>query len=363
MERASTTRIFHFTTKGGALSAIWMGDKGDIYQEYSGSGSNTAYYPNITTANAITMALTITSAYSTNTITPQSVTYSANGTNLTFNGLNCTNAGWENIFKLTADGNLQIIGNLGLVAQNSSFILKATAAVSTTTGSDTITVTAPVTMAQYSGGSNARVTIAPGDNNNFTIKAKQGNCLLKALTTKGGAEVTTGLTYEWYKFGSGTWTKLSATTQTLTVNETDVDTYTLFKVIVKESGAELGFDIQGVMDASDPYDIIVSTVFNAGTQGASNVSTNDLTMSDDMDHNASLTFTCSLTKRGSNAGLTSSEQSALSPQWTFTVVAGNGLKLFGQAKSSSNIYKMTLQSVIDNGDGIGDYTIVFECEV
>lgn len=363
MERASTTRIFHFTTKGGALSAIWMGDRGDIYQEYSGSGSSTTYYPNITASqNAITMALTITSAYSTSTLTPQSVTYSANGTDLTFNGLNCTNSGWENVFKLTADGNLQIIGNLGLVAQNSSFILQAKATVSTATGSDTITVTAPVTMAQYSGGSNAMVTIAPGDTNNFTVKVKKGSCLLKALVTKGGAEVTGGLSYEWYKMSAGTWTQLSATTQTLTVKEEDVDTYSLFKVVVKESGAELGFDTQGVLDASDPYDIIVTTKIN-DQNGGGEVETNDLTLSDDMAKTAYLLFTCTLSKRGSGTSLTNQELTGMSPQWTFTVVAGNGAALFGQAKSANNSYKMTVQTVEDNGAGIGDYEIVFECEV
>lgn len=360
MERASTTRIFHFTTKGGSLTAIWMGDRGDIYQEYSESGGSTTYYPDITSSqNTITMSLTITSAYSTTPLTPQSVTYYANNTELTFTGVNCTNSGWEDIFKLTQDGMLQIIGNIGKVAQNTSFLLKAVATVSTAAGSDTITVTAPVTISPYTGGSNARVTIAPGDNKNFTISEKQGSCQLKALVTKGGAEVTTGLTYEWYKFGSGNWAQISnATAQTLTVNETDVDTYSLFKVIVRESGTELGFDTQGVLDASDPYDIIVSTAFNDGLSGASNVATNDLTISDDMDDAAYLLFTCSLTKRGSNTAL-----SGMSPQWTFTIVAGNGAALFGQAQSSSNSYKLTKKNVVDYGAGIGDYEIVFECEV
>ena len=56
--------------------------------------------------------------------------------------------------------------------------------------------------------------------------------------------------------GASGWTVLAGkTAQTLTVAEADIDTYGEYRVTVFRDGAEIGKDIQGVMDASDPYDI------------------------------------------------------------------------------------------------------------
>lgn len=356
-EKASQSRKFHFTSKGGGYSAIWMGSRGDIYQEYEDLGNGSyKYYPDFSiAANNITMSLTVTSAKTKGVVSPAEVTYYANGTKLTFNGNTCTNTGWGNVFARNADGNLKIIGNLGAVF-NGNFMLAADVSVSAASGSDIIHVTAPVTMPPYNGADYARVTILSPDGKNFTIEEKGGSVQLKALTTKGGTEVTSGLTYQWYKIVSGVFTLISgATSQTLTVQEADVDTYGMYKVVVKENGVELGFDTQQVLDASDPYDILISSKIFSGS--GSEVSTNDLELNDDMPDNAYLLFTCTFVKRGQTAAV------AGTATYVFTVMAGNGANLYHPAPltGAANQCKVTVADI--KGWGIGDYEFIVDGEI
>lgn len=358
MIQTSKSATIHFTSKGGSYQAIWMGDRGDLYQEYAVNGATTTYYPSIDATNPITMHLTVASARTNGLVTPTSVTYYANGTELTFSGVNCTAAGLQNIFRLTADGNLQIIGDLGKVANNANFLLKAKISVSAS-GADSFYVSAPVTLSPYNGADYARVTIAPGDNKNFTISEKGGFCMLKALVTKGGVEVTSGLTYEWYRFVGGSFSLLSGkTTQTLIVQEADVDSYALFKVVVKGNGAELGSDAQGVMDASDPYDILLDTWVNDGS-GGNDVSTNDLTLNDEMPGAAYIKFKAALVTRGQ----TTAAVVGGTKMYEFSVVSGNGTKMFGQAASTADTYNVTVANLLALGAGIGDYEMVVDCTV
>lgn len=358
MIQTSRSATIHFTSKGGSYQAIWMSDRGDLYQEYAVNGTVTTYYPSIDATNPITMHLTVASARTNGLVTPTSVTYYANGTELTFSGVNCTTAGLQSVFRLTADGDLQIIGNLGKVANNANFSLQAKISMSAS-GADTFYATEPVTLSPYNGADYARVTIAPGDAKNFTISEKGGSCLLKAIVTKGGVEVTSGLTYEWYKFVGGVFTLLSGkTTQTLTVQEADVDSYALYKVVVKENGAELGSDAQGVMDASDPYDILLSTWVNDGS-GGNDVSTNDLTLNDEMPGTAYIKFKATLVTRGQTTAAVVSG----TKKYEFSVVSGNGTKMFGQNSSTTDTYNVTVANLLALGAGIGDYELVVDCTV
>lgn len=355
-EKATASRKIHFTSKGGGYSAIWMGSRGDLYQEFETvSGGATKYYPDFS-ASPITMNLTVTSARTNGVITPANVTYFANGVQLTFNTSRaCTNAGLGSVFALDADGNLKIIGNLGTVNSNGNFLLAAEVSVSATSGSDVIHVSAPVTLSPYNGGDYARVTIFSPDGKNFTISEKGGSCKLEALTTKGGTEVTSGLTYEWYKVQNGSFVSLGVTTKTLTVEEKSVDTYGMYKVVVKENGVELGHDIQQVLDASDPYDILISSKIFTGT--GNEVTTNDLELNDEMPDTAYLIFTCNFVKRGQNTAVNGTAS------YTFTLVAGNGAKIMNipALTGAANQCKVTVADL--NGWGIGDYELIVDGEI
>ena len=76
------------------------------------------------------------------------------------------------------------------------------------------------------------------------------------MAYQSGNALTKDLSYKWEKMGATGWEELGGkTSQTLTVSGNDINTYGEFRVHVYRSGAEIGTDIQGVMDASDPYDI------------------------------------------------------------------------------------------------------------
>lgn len=359
-DQASAERMFHFRSKGGAYTAIWMGDKGDLYQEYSGSGSTAVFYPNITPSNPITMKLTVASGKTSGTVTPAAVTYYANETELVFNTSGaCTTTGMTDIFKLVADGNLQIIGNLAKVANFAGYMLKAKIRMSATAGTDEFYAYAPVNTAPYSDKNGAHVTIAAPDGKNFTITTKGGSCKLKALTTKGGQEIAaSGLTYEWYKLVAATWTKdTTRTTQEITVTESEVDTYAKFKVIVKQAGAEIGHDVQSVMDASDPYDIVTSVKIFNGT-GSPVASTTDELL-DDMPDSAYLEYTCNMVVRGSTTPVSGTKT------YTFVVVAGNGAMLFSPTAQniSGNVCKVTVGDLKAWGAGLGDYQLLITAKL
>ena len=347
--RATASRRIHFTSKGGGYSAIWMGSRGDIYQEYLAVGNTVRYYPDLS-LQPITMSISVTSARSNGLVSPASVTYYANGTKLTFNGLACTNPGWSSVFALSASGDLKIIGNLGAVMQG-NFLLQADVSVSGADGSDVIHVSAPVTMAPYNGADYARVSILSPDGKNFTISEKGESCQLMALTTKGGIEISSGLSYKWYKMSDGEFSLISgATSQTLTVQEKEVDTYGMYKVVVLENGVELGHDVQQVLDASDPYDILISTKIFRGS--GSEEETNDLELTDDMPSGAYLLFQCAFVKRGQTAAV------GTPALFNFTLVAGNGAQVMKPFPIGTTSCKISVSNLMKWG--IGEYELIVE---
>ena len=179
-------------------------------------------------------------------------------------------------------------------------------------------------------GSPYFVTIAAGDNKYYTITEKGGSCILKAMTYQAGVSVTSNLTYKWYKLVGGVWSLLSGkTAQTLTVTGDMVDCYSSFKCVVSQGGTEIGTDIQGVMDASDPYDIIP------------NPSPADETIVEEGD---TVVYTPMVVKRGSTT-------KAMEMNFNFTAIDSVGL-ILGQATNQAKFtvtYAMCEQAGTDVG--------------
>ena len=142
---------------------------------------------------------------------------------------------------------------------------------------------------QQSTGTSFHVTIAAGDNKNFVITEKGDSVILKAMAYLSGAALTNNLTYQWEKMEATGWSVLAGeTAQTLTVAEADINTYGEYRVTVSRDGVEIGTDIQGVMDASDPYDI------------DPHPSPDDETISEDPGGNGQMTYAPVVVKRGTN---------------------------------------------------------------
>ena len=150
------------------------------------------------------------------------------------------------------------------------------------------------------------------------------------MTYQAGVSVTSNLTYKWYKLVGGAWSLLSGkTAQTLTVTGDMVDCYSSFKCVVSQGGTEIGTDIQGVMDASDPYDIIP------------NPSPADETIVEEGD---TVVYTPMVVKRGSTT-------KAMEMNFNFTAIDSVGL-ILGQATNQANFtvtYAMCEQAGTDVG--------------
>lgn len=153
---------------------------------------------------------------------------------------------------------LQIVKNLVKASGAASCTIKGEATVTVGNTSDTVqfVYSIPITKGV---GNQKHVTIIAGDNKYFTLRDKGQSCILKAVARMGSDEITTGLAYKWYNQVNGAWSVLSGkTTQTLSVTNDMVDTTGVFRVEVYQGGKLIGQDTQSVMDASDPFDLILN---------------------------------------------------------------------------------------------------------
>ena len=261
MSVASTSRTIKFISKAGTYTAAIMSPSGDLYQDYEGTTNDvTAIYPNFETLQPILYFVCTSSRVAEGVANPDGMEYYFNGTKISFSeGVSTgTFAGY---FKTVAPNGdqlyygLQIVKNIAALAGCAPAVIKMVATVSYGTQSDTIQASYTIPI-QQATGSSYRVTIAAGDTKNFVITTKGGSCILKAMAYQSGNALSKDLTYVWEKMGASGWETITgATSQTLTVSGNDINTYGEYRVHVSRAGAEIGSDIQSVMDTSDPYDI------------------------------------------------------------------------------------------------------------
>ena len=261
MSVASTSRTIKFISKAGTYTAVIMSPSGDLYQDYEGTTNDvTAIYPNFETLQPILYFVCTSSRVAEGVANPDGMEYYFNGTKITFSGGVSTGT-FAGYFKTVAPSGdqlyygLQIVKNIAALAGYAPAVIKMVATVSYGTQSDTIQASYTIPI-QQATGSSYRITIAAGDTKNFVITTKGGSCILKAMAYQSGNALSKDLTYVWEKMGATGWETITgATAQTLTVNGNDINTYGEYRVHVSRAGAEIGSDIQSVMDTSDPYDI------------------------------------------------------------------------------------------------------------
>lgn len=262
MSTASTSRTIKFISKAGTYTAVIMSPSGDLYQEYEGTTNDvTAVYPDFETLKPILYFVCTSSRVAEGVADPDAMEYYFNDQKISFSGGVSTGT-FAGFFKTVAPSGdqmyygLQILKNIAELAGYAPAVIKMVATVSYGTQSDQIQATYTIPIQQATGGNSYHVTIAAGDTKNFVITEKGGSCILKAMAYQSGNALTKDLSYKWEKMGATGWEELGGkTSQTLTVSGNDINTYGEFRVHVYRSGAEIGTDIQGVMDASDPYDI------------------------------------------------------------------------------------------------------------
>lgn len=266
MSLATRTGQITFLQKSGTITPSIVCDAGDLYQEYDGeAGDPINVAPDFATLKPTLSYQLVSSRVAEGNVVPQSVEWYFNDTRLTFGTNNISTnsfAGETGHFKRipyaagSVDYNgLQIVKNIVKASDGASCTIKAIAAVTIGNLSDEIACVYSIPITKGVGNQKV-VTIAMGDNKAFAIRDKGDSCILKAVVRQGADEITSGLTYKWFKQNSGGWTDLGVTTQTLTVDGDMVDSSGVFKVEVYQSGARIGLDTQTVQDLSDPLDII-----------------------------------------------------------------------------------------------------------
>lgn len=261
MSVASTSRTIKFISKAGTYTAVIMSPTGDLYQEYEGTVNDvTNVYPDFSVLKPILYFVCTSSRVAEGVADPDSMEYYFNGEKINFSGGVSTGT-FASYFKTLAPSGdqlyygLQILKNIADLAGYAPAVIKMVATISYGTQSDQIQASYTIPI-QQATGSSYRVTIMAGDTKNFVITTKGGNCVLKAMAYQSGQALSKDLTYVWEKMEATGWATITGvTSQTLTVNGADINTYGEYRVHVLRAGMEIGTDIQSVMDASDPYDI------------------------------------------------------------------------------------------------------------
>lgn len=261
MSVASTSRTIKFISKAGTYTAVIMSPTGDLYQEYEGTVNNvTNVYPDFSVLKPILYFVCTSSRVAEGVADPDSMEYYFNGEKINFSGGVSTGT-FASYFKTLAPSGdqlyygLQILKNIADLAGYAPAVIKMVATISYGTQSDQIQASYTIPI-QQATGSSYRVTIMAGDTKNFVITTKGGNCVLKAMAYQSGQALSKDLTYVWEKMEATGWATITGmTSQTLTVNGADINTYGEYRVHVLRAGTEIGTDIQSVMDASDPYNI------------------------------------------------------------------------------------------------------------
>lgn len=297
-KKASITRTIMFRSKGGTYTAIFMADTGDLFQYWKGGtgpANATEFLPSFSTANPVTLRLTVMSSKSTTALTSANytVTYKI-GSNTIATSLG-VNAAYNTYFSLDSSKNLQVIGQIAKLGNGTGFNIIAEINID----GDILVAVLPVTVAEYIDGVSTKVTIAPGDNKNFTIDTHGGNCILKARVFENGVWNDSGYVYEWQQFKNSAWATVGSNSATYTVSESTVDTYSMFRVNVYRDSAKtnlVGSDTQGVMDASDPLDIQLQILI-CETGTGTPVATNTEMLTDVMPDTAYLRYVPTLVAR------------------------------------------------------------------
>ena len=294
MSVASTSRTIKFISKAGTYTALIMSPSGDLFIDYEGTpGDVTAVYPDFTATKPILYFVCMSSRVAEGVADPDAMEYYFNGEKITFSGGVSTGT-FAGYFKTVAPSGdqlyygLQILKDISALAGYAPATIKMVGTISYGTQSDQIQATYTIPI-QQATGSSYRVTIAAGDTKNFVITEKGTSCILKAMAYQSGNALSQNLSYQWEKMGATGWeTITAATAQTLTVSDSDINTYGEYRVHVYRSGSEIGSDVQGVMDASDPYDI------DPHPDPA------DEAITEDTNGNGSVTYTPVVVKRGTS---------------------------------------------------------------
>jgi hypothetical protein len=283
MSTASTTRTVRYIKRSGTYMPWFTTNQGDLFQEYDNDTSSKTITPSWSglkdEAKPIIEFVCMSSrvAEGEMSIDFSQITWYFNDDEIVFSTTNSsgdadnpvyaatgTYAGYFSKIKSNGRMALRIDNDLVELGGYASISIKAVATIVSGSYSDQIQATYQISISQSSSGT-FRVNIMPGDSYNFVISSKSGNgssVIMKAVLYNNGAvDTEANKTYKWYKMtDDNTWTQVTGianTADSITVTESDVSTFTVYKVeVYGADGSYRGQDTQGVTDVTDPYMVI-----------------------------------------------------------------------------------------------------------
>ena len=363
-KQATVARNIMFRSAGLNYSTFLHASTGDLIQQYDDDGN---YYPEITPTDPIRVQFTATSSKSQGVVIPDTITYKIGGVALTFDtsGKCTAPAAATGIFR--RDGtDLLVVGNIADYLGKVSSMLEAVA----TKGDDSLYACCPVDISKRVSSLTAKVSIAPGDDKNFTLTSQNDSVRLKAgvLTKAGWVYDSPKYKYLWEivdpDAASG-WSVLAlgsgSAGGSVTVPADMVNTYANIRVTVYNAGIQdsvilgtgpvqampVGSDCVGILDASDPLDIVCVVKINK-TGSGSEVDADDESLDDSMPATAYLIYTPTLVVRGQNT-------SAGSTTWLTGILVDPAGVTTRNIIPSSGRYKVM---VSDLSSSYGQHTLV-----
>jgi hypothetical protein len=93
-------------------------------------------------------------------------------------------------------------------------------------------------------------------NDGGVIDSNTSSLALTAALTRGGQDITSGVTYKWYKASGNNWTNINKATKSIPVTAADIDTQELYKCEFFISGSSVGSAVIPVYDESDPLVVV-----------------------------------------------------------------------------------------------------------
>ena len=355
MSKASASTTLTLVPEIGTFNQYLICNKGDLWQSYEG----TVQAPSKVTPDfAVTrpvLSLAVSSSRTSGSEIPDEAKFEINSvligtmtrTSTGYTKTANTAADYAAAFDLldpTENGGmygLRIKGNLVSLTGGESGQIRAVFKVSEGTAYAELQASCPILISEVAENS-SMVVIEAGDNNNFRITGASASVKLAAKYYRGLSEVTTGITFRWYrqKFGANAgggalanWEELIGSTgPVLTVTAADVDTSRLYMVHVLDSTGTtvLGQDTQTVYDASDLYEIVMSR-----------------SPEDGQVHKAgdSVAVTCAVYRRNSATPLVL----PATAKWSFIGTTPAGTTICAQGPSSSNICTVGYSDIYSAG--------------
>lgn len=350
MSKASASTTLTVFKELTTFNQFLICDKGDLWQTYEGPASTpTKVAPDFSVTKPL-LSLMVSSSRTGTTEIPDEVKYylndvligtitkSSSGYTKTAN----TDTAYSSSFDLLSPSEnggkygLRIKKNLVSLTNGESGQIHAQFKISDGSSYSDLQTSCPFLISQVTENSSI-VVIEAGDAYNFQITKDNTSVKLAAKYYRGLNEVTSGITYKWYKQvyganpGGGSlanWQLITgATSAVLTVQEADVDTSNRYMVHVLDSTGTtiLGQDTQMVYDASDLFEINMARDPSDG-----------FARKDGM-----VTVTCTVYRRNSSSPVVLPSTAT----WAFIGVTPAGTPVFQQAAGSSNVCNVTREDI------------------